>query len=408
MENRLLTKHVYELALNQKKMGFISGPRQSGKTTLSQQIGKFYPNKKFFSWDDRQFRLLWKKDPIDAVGLFDSNKENLVVLDEIHKNKLWKDDLKGLFDLRRDEFSLLVTGSARLDVFRKSGDSLLGRYFHFRLYPFSFFELLNKGNVDDFDLESIASRIENSPSRKVHQELCQSLIDFGPFPEPFLKQSKQFSNLWQNQYIGQLIKVDLRDLSGALEVTQVETLAELLPTKVMSPLSVQSLHEDLGPAHSTITRWLKYLHLVYFFFELKPYSQSIPRSLKKERKIYFYDWRLLSKNEPALFENFIAFHLLKTCHFLKDIGYGNHELFYLRNKEKKEVDFLVTKEKTPLFTVEVKLNDTSLDRTFEKFQQHLKTPHFQVIQKSGVFKKFPEYENPVFIVSADRFLQFCF
>lgn len=387
-------------------MAFVSGPRQSGKTTASKQISDFYDVSRYFNWDEKKFRLSWKQNPIQALGEYNLNQKNLVILDEVHKNKLWKNDLKGLYDLKKDDYSLIVTGSARLDAFRKSGDSLVGRYFHFRLYPFSFNELKNKPKNNLFDVKKMIQNIESHQSQIQDKDLLQTLFEFGPFPEPYLKQSKQFSRMWRGQYAERLIKEDLRDLSGALELNQVETLAELLPTKVMSPLSVQSLQEDLGPAHSTITRWLKYLNLVYFFFEIRPYSKSIIRSLKKERKIYFFDWCLL-ENDAAKFENLLAFHLWKTCHYLTDTGEGTYELFYLRNKQKKEIDFLVVKDKKPQFTVEAKLNENQLDKTFEVFQNQIKVPHFQVIQKSGILKRYREYQHETHVISADQFLNHC-
>lgn len=367
-------------------MAFVSGPRQVGKTTLAKSYKKDYDQTSYKNWDESQFRKLWTKAPNDLKNEFDLtklNKKNLLILDEIHKAKGWKQKIKGVFDELGTELNIIVTGSARLNIFKKGGDSLMGRYINFRLHPLSYGEILQSPKVDP---ETWKKNIFIKPKKSLPQEPLEKLLALSGFPEPFFSGSEKILRIWRASRNEKIIREDLRDLSRLLELSQVEMLASLLPEKVGSPLSVQSLREDLEVAHGTVTRWLKYLSELFFFFEIKPWSKSIPRSLKKEGKVYLYDWTDVKDLGPR-FENMIACHLLKACHYWTDTGEGNFELYYLRNKDKQEIDFLICKDRKPWLCLETKTKDTQIDlKTTQKFTSHTNCPFVQLVLTEDVWR----------------------
>lgn len=401
-KSRNLESLLKELALERKKMAFVSGPRQCGKTTLAKKMMSTFDESSYQNWDESTFRRLWTKSPNDvqkAFHLADTKKTHLLVLDEIHKSKSWKQKLKGVYDELGELLNIIVTGSARLNVYNKGGDSLMGRYLHFRLHPFSAGEILFPTpplGPNDFHKKIFSGTFEDLNAHKT----IERLFHFSGFPEPFLEQNEKILNLWQQGRIEKVVKQDLRDLTRIQEISHVEALMSLLPGKVGAPLSTASLREDLEVSFDTVKRWLKYLEELYYLYSIRPYSKSIVRSLKKEPKIYLYDWTEI-EDEAFKFENMVASHLLKACHFWEDTGEGKFELSYLRDKQKNEVDFLILKNKRPWFTVECKLNDANLDVQYQRFQNQLKIPHIQLVYRPGQWRKTDEN---TFIASAEYFL----
>ncbi len=378
---RTLQKHIDQLAFENKKMAFVSGPRQCGKTTLAKMI---IDQKKghYYNWDQTEFRRLWTKTPSQIVK---ENPENLVVFDEIHKAKGWKRTLKGIFDTDGEKLKILVTGSARLNVFKKGGDSLMGRYVNFRLHGLSLGELIQqKIPTPQGFLKKI--RTNADPINKVSQDIYSRLYTFGGFPEPFIKSSQKWMEIWRRGRTEKIVREDLRDLSRLPELSQIEMLCSILPEKIGSPLSLQSLAEDLEVSHHTIKRWVSYLNELYYLFLIRPFQKSISRSLKKEPKMYLYDWTE-NNNDAARFENLVGAHLLKACHYWTDTGEGQFDLFYLRNKEKKEVDFLITNKNTPWLSVECKLSDQNLDSSYFAFGSQINCPHIQLLHKPNIWDK---------------------
>jgi predicted AAA+ superfamily ATPase len=302
---RYLSDDIVELALKRHKMAFISGPRQVGKTFLAKKYKSSFNQFIYKNWDESLFRRLWTKSPNLIGEQFDlakSKETKLVVLDEIHKAKGWKQKIKGVYDEFGEEINIIVTGSARLNVFKKGGDSLMGRYLNFRLHPLSYGEITNSKilNPDEWK-ESLFKKT----SKSFPQEPLVNLLKYSGFPEPYYAKSEKILRIWRKGRNEKIVREDLRDLSRLPELSQVEMLTSLLPTKVGNPLSVQSLREDLEVAHDTVSRWLKYSNELFYFFEIKPWSKSIPRSLKKEGKIYLYDWTEID-GEGERFENLIA------------------------------------------------------------------------------------------------------
>jgi len=402
------------LAFDYSKMVFISGPRQCGKTTFAKQVLKERGAGQYYNWDDREFRRKWVARPKDLVPKGNDGTTPVVVFDEIHKAKGWKSDLKGLYDTLEQSCQFMVTGSARLDVYKKGGDSLLGRYLGFRLHPFSLGELTQLESREDPE-EIIRQLFESSAETapEVMPELIEEELEdrfsrlwkFGGFPEPLFRGSEEFANAWRRTRVEQIIREDLRDLSRIPELSQIEMLVALLPERVGGLMSVQSLREDLEVAHDTVSRWLNYLKELYYLFELRPYSKSLVRSLKKESKIYFYDWSEID-SPGSRFENLVACHLLKACHFWTDIGKGKFDLNYLRNKEKREVDFLIVKNQKPWMTVECKLSDTQMDPSIFAFSNPLNLKwHIQIVRTPGIFRRFQKEGVEILIASASHVLR---
>jgi predicted AAA+ superfamily ATPase len=408
-KNRYLADVLEEMAFRFGKMAVVSGPRQVGKTTMARQILKARDIGAYHTWDDIDFRKVWVKGPTQVAGLVlhgtkDGERMPLLILDELHKDKKWKNSLKGLFDLFHDQMNILVTGSARLNVFKKGGDSLLGRYFSFRLHPLSVAELCDSRLDEPLSLiDTLWSGQRKAPPSV--RETFEKLLKFGGFPDPYFNADERFSNLWRVGRLEKIIREDLRDLSRLPELSQVELLAALLPEKIGSTLSIQSLRQDLEVAHDTIKRWLQYLESLYFHFVVKPYSKRLPRSLKKEPKIYLYDWSEIS-NEGSRFENLVASHLLKACDYWTDAGHGAWQLHYLRNKEKQEVDFLITAKGKPFISIECKVQDDTLDPAIFAFAKHLGLRHhIQIVQAPDVWRLMERDGINILVASAELVLR---
>lgn len=329
-----------------KKMVFIGGPRQVGKTTLAQNLIKKYRDghPAYLNWDsdiDRR-KIRGREWPLS---------EKLIVLDEIHKFKGWRNFVKGLYDTLKNTHSFLITGSARLDHFRKGGDSLLGRYFYYRLHPFS--------------LPELGVNLKNQ----------NKLFKFGGFPEPLFEENTRSLKRWHLGRLSKLVKSDLRDLENVKDLDKVEILAEELPRRVGSPLSIKALAEDLEVSPKTAKRWVSILESLYYCFQIAPYGSPKIRAVKKEKKLYLWDWSQV-EDPGERFENMVACHLLKYCHFHQDVNGEKMELRYIRDTDKREVDFVVLKNKNPLFAVECKFKSKPL------------SPHLFYFQERTPIKKF--------------------
>lgn len=315
-------------------MVFIGGPRQVGKTTFAKKLLQDFKSpqgfrgRHYLDWDDAKDRELLLADQFPS-------EPGLIVFDELHKYKRWRGLLKGLFDKRREELQILVTGSARLDYYRKGGDSLQGRYHYYRMHPLSFKELGAEKTSDLVDL-----------------------LRYGGFPEPFYAASDVETRRWSREYRTRVIRDDLRDLEKIHDVSLIEQMVHRLPDLVGSPLSLNSLREDLQVSHQSVVRWIQYLERVYHIFRIYPFGGPNIRAVKKEGKHYHYDWTQI-KEEAFCFENLVACHLLKWCHFIEDTEGFEMELRYFRDTDKREVDFVILKDGKPVYFVECKLSEQS-------------------------------------------------
>lgn len=373
------------------KMVFIGGPRQVGKTTLARLVGNGnYKKYAYLNWDNRTDRktILSEEFPADA---------GLLIFDEIHKYKKWKNYIKGEYDKHKERFDIIVTGSARLDLYRRGGDSLMGRYHYLRLHPFSLSEVVGKKREIDVFKELVFT---DDPKGNKARKIFDELFIFGGFPEPFLKKDMRTLRRFHMERLERLVKEDIRDLESVRDISAIQILVELLPPKVGSLLSLNSMTEDLQVTYKTVAHWMDILEKFYYHYRIYPYNAKTIRSLKKEPKMYLWDWSQIS-DEAARFENIIASHLLKTVHYLTDIEGYKAELFFLRDIESRETDFLVTIDRKPWFSVEVKLSSSEISKPLKYFSDKLKIPfNYQVVKKEGVDY---QYEN-IRVISADKFL----
>jgi len=405
----MISRILSEIACSKewgRQMRFIAGPRQCGKTTLA----KMYLARKgdsdfYYNWDRREMRLRYsqssrflEEDLIKAR----SKAKRWVCFDEIHKIPKWKNVLKDQFDAFEKKLNFIVTGSARLDLFRRSGDSLAGRYFLFHLFPLNLFEITRKSNqsfpFDDSANQFIENRIERS--KKNYQSSMRHLLEFGGFPEPFLKGNKRFHRIWKQDFLDRLVREDLRDLTRIAELENVVTLMNLLPSRMGSPLSINSLREDLLVSHETIQNYLRALRLCYGVFELSTFTRKINRALKKEKKVYFYDWSRL-EDEGIRFENYVAVELLTWISSWHDAGRGSYELRYVKTRNQKECDFVIVKNGKPWLLLEAKVKDQRISSHLHHFSDILgKIPIVQLVQQEGVLKI---RRQGIYSVSASRF-----
>ncbi len=369
------------------RMVFIGGPRQVGKTTLSRQVGGAYPGFLYLNWDSRDDRQ-------KIIGSVFPSEMPLIIFDEIHKYKGWKNYLKGLYDTRGSSTRLLATGSARLDVYRRGGDSLFGRYRYYRLHPFSLREAI--GRAPDIAVFQPLSFLRAKNLRAVFQ----SLYTFGGFPKPFTKKDGVEWRRFQNERVELVIKQDIRDLEHVHDLSGLEVLVELLPGKVGSLLSANALQEDLQVTHKTVAHWLTILERFYYHFRIYPFASTKIKSLRKQPKMYLWDWSA-TPDGPARLENIVGSHLLKLVHYLYDAFGYKAELYYLRDVEGREVDFLVAIDKKPWFAVEVKTGDQAVASSLPYFAKRLKIPFmYQIVSDTGV----DVMNGAIRIMSVEKFL----
>lgn len=342
------------------RMVFVGGPRQVGKTTFALTFLSDPTEKHpaYLNWDNVATRASLLKGELPP-------KEKCLVLDEIHKFARWRNLVKGFYDTNRTGKSFIITGSARLDYYSRGGDSLQGRYHYYRLHPFSLPEITQNPSAEDF----------------------KNLLKFGGFPEPYLKGEEKFWRRWQRERTQRVIYEDIRDLENVKEISLLELLAAELPQRVGAPLSVKNLKELFQVSHETVERWLKIFERMYYCFRIPPYGPPKVRAVKKEQKLYMWDWSQVP--EPGeKFENFIACHLLKYCHFREDTEGYQMELRFLRDIDRREVDFVVLEEGNPLFAVECKTGEKNVSPALYYFRERTDIPRlFQVHEGKKDFEK---------------------
>ncbi len=350
-----------------RKMVFVAGPRQCGKTTLSKGLLDDV-SATYYNWD---YELDQKK-----IRDLDINQDSqLWIFDELHKFSRWRNWLKGLYDVHHEGHSILVTGSAKLDIYNRGGDSLQGRYYLHHLHPFTLSELLNiKG---DFGLEHTINLASSINKNQAIATLNQ-LIEFGGFPEPFCSASSTESERWRIFYSSRLLRDDIRNLENIHDIDKLQDLYDHLPNTVGSVLSINSLREDLSVHAQTIDKWIKIFEKNYACFRLAAFGPSKLRAVKKEKKLYFWDWAMVSKPAARL-ENLVAMHLLRYCHWLTDIYGKKAELRFFRTSRDHEVDFVLLINNKPYMAVEVKESRAELDSNLAYLLERVSIPYaFQI------------------------------
>lgn len=344
------------------KIVLLTGPRQCGKTTLSKQL---YDSYDYFNYDAAASRLALSEQSWDRT-------KRLVIFDEIHKMKHWKQWLKGIYDTEGIPPEILVTGSARLNTHKKVGDSLAGRYFQFRLHPLDLKEAMACYG-DDADT------------------LFEQLWRCGGFPEPFLKNDARYYKRWRKTHSDIILREDLINLYTGRDIQAIEALILLLKDRVGSTVSYANLARDLDRDPNTIKRWLLLLENLYLIFRVKPYHKNIARSLLKEPKFYFYDHAVLDTHEGAHMENIVASALLKELDYMEDTQGITANLHFLRTKEGKEIDFLVCVDQKPTFMIEVKCSDDAPAAAFHHFSRFLpEIKKIQLVKNIAREKTYPD------------------
>ena len=401
MRKRDYYTKVWQELSTEKSMIFLVGPRQAGKTTLAKQIAGTFANNLYFNWDipDHRTKFIANRTFFEEVERKDASHP-LIVLDEIHKYKDWKNYLKGIYDQFHDQFKFLASGSGRLDLYQKGGDSLAGRYFLFHLWPFTIAELGGRSSgIKSFLKDPL--RMEDSS--KALSDIWTQLAALSGFPEPFVSGRETTYRRWSNTYSSQLIREDIRDLVEIKSISDLETLYLLLPSKIGSPLSVPSLANDLKVSYNSVRNWLSVFERFFLTFSIPTWTKSITRAIQKERKVYLWDTPRI-KDPAARFENMVAIELWRAVTLWNDCGYGSFSLYFLRNKEKQEVDFLITESREPLILVEAKLSDREPDRSLVSFQNALNIPAVQLTAESETFRLMTNSRNKILIAPAYKWL----
>jgi len=367
---RKIIQHI--LSDLDKKMVFITGPRQVGKTWLAKEIGKRFVNTVYLNYDNIDDRLIIKK-------MQWPKKTELLILDELHKMAGWKNYLKGVYDTKESDLRILVTGSARMDTFRKAGDSLLGRYFVHHLLPFSLSELNGTEYQGEID----------------------RLIKRGGFPESFLAVNDSDADRWRALYVDGVIRIDVLDFENIHNFQAMKMVFELLRRKVGSPISVNSIAEDVQLSPLTVKRYLGIFEALYITFRISPFSKNIARSLLKNSKIYFFDNGLVVGDKGAEFENFVAVSLLKHVYERNDKMGKNLDLKYLRTKDGREADFALVKDGTIDLLLEAKYSESEIDTNLKYFTDKLSLNGLQVVKELRQEKT----AGRINVVSAEKYLR---
>ena len=340
---RYISSHILDDL--RKKMVFVGGPRQVGKTTLAKAIlSKNFPAGIYLNWD-------YDEDRQDILQKRWSDENDLLIFDELHKFPRWKSWIKGLYDVSHEIHSFLITGSARLDVYRRGGDSLMGRYHYWRLHPFTLDEI---------------------PKGFSSKDAFNRLMTVGGFPEPFLDGDEREARRWRRERFDRVIREDVRDLESVRNIQLLSMFLDLLRHRVGGLVRLSNIASDIQISPKTAKSWLEVLERMYLVFSVRPYTKSLPRAVLKPPKVYFFDNGDVLGDEGVRFENLVATSLLKRLHFLEDRDGYCYELRYIRDKEGREVDFAVLKDGHLEELIEAKYSDDSISRHLQYYAERLK------------------------------------
>ena len=324
-------------------MVFIGGPRQCGKTHLALELLKYFKSEKnYFNWDSAEDKKI--------ILAKNWGQDKLIALDEIHKYPKWKNFVKGIYDTEKENHNFIITGSARLDLYKRGGDSMLGRYHYWRLHPFTLDEL---------------------PIKLSKKEAFKRLMRVGGFPEPFLDSSEKTARRWRKERFDLILREDIRDLEKVNEIQNISLLVDLLKTRVGSLIVISNLAQDLQVAPNTVKRWIEILERMYLVFIVRPYTEKISRAISKPFKVYFFDNADVDGDEGAVFENLVATHLLKKIQFNEDSEGYRQQLHFIRDKEGREVDFAITKDRKLESLIEVKWSDDQISKNLLYYSEKL-------------------------------------
>jgi uncharacterized protein len=344
-------RYLHELIATdlETKMVFLGGPRQVGKTTLAKTLlntSVFNGSGRYFNWDFTADRSAMMQSKWASADRF-------LIFDEVHKYPKWKNWVKGIYDVQGDQHAILVTGSARLDVYRQGGDSLLGRYHYWRLHPFT---------------------LDECPAHIAPQEAFNRLMRVGGFPEPFLSGDERAARRWRNARLDRVLQEDIRDLENIKQIQLLRLFLDLLRQRAGGLVVLSNLAKDIQISPTTAKAWLQALERMYVVFSIYPYTKASERAIQKPPKTYFYDNADALDDHGTRFENLVATHLLKRLHFLEDWTGHRCELSYIRDKEGREVDFAILIDGELREIIEVKYSDERISPSLRYYQQRLNPP----------------------------------
>jgi len=305
-----------------------------------------------------------------------------------------------VYDRNKGNYKFVISGSSRLDMYQKGGDSLAGRYFVFYLWPFTLAELAGN-NLSFEQFRSNPIEVRACPNETL--PIWNSLSQFSGFPDPYLNGTDQFYRIWSNTYKKQLLREDIRDLASLRRVEDVEILFSLLPSKIGNPLSMASLARDISVSFDSVRNWIEVFENFFMVFRVSPWSRKIARAITKEKKLYLFDYAVI-ESSAAKFENMVALELFRAVSNWNDLGLGNFSLHYLRNRDKEEVDFLLSNNQDPFLLIETKLSDDHPDKSLIKFQNMLSIPAIQLVNRGDICKLVSNGNLKIMIISADHWL----
>ena len=406
---------------SEKAMVFIAGPRQAGKTTFAKARAAAYPNTLYFNWDIPSHKARLIRNPTFFTELPRKDDSTpLVILDEIHKYRRWKNYLKGVYDEFHENYRFIVSGSGRLDLYQRGGDSLAGRYLLMHLWPLTLAELGGGSRAAFAERQPLLSvhPIVTAPNLAAFledplglpqtdtadlQETWQRLQTVSGFPEPFVSGKATSWQRWSDTYGRQVIREDIRDLMALNNVQGLETLFALLPFRVGSPLSLNALAGELKVAFNTVKSWVDVFERYFLAFRISPWSAGVTRAIRKERKLYLFNLPLIDAPGPR-FENAVAVELFRAVSNWNEAGCGPFALHYVRNKQKEEVDFLLAHRNRPFLLVETKSADDRPSPALRRFQSQLDVPAVQLVNEGDTFRVFGDAKQRTLVAPAWRWL----
>jgi predicted AAA+ superfamily ATPase len=402
MLDRLLYRNIWKELTKEKRMVFMAGARRVGKTTLGEMIAESFANREYLSWEIPEHRTRLIRNPtfFEAVERRDESTP-LVMFDEINRHRGWRKYLKGVYDRFQDDYQFLVAGSSRLDYPQRKGDSLAGRYYLLHLWPLTQAEL---GRANLTAEEFFANPQQVSMERHVElKDLWQTLSEQSGFPEPYLSGRKTSYRRWSYAYAEQLIREDIRDMTGIKAIAELETLYQLLPAQVGQLLSVPALAQGLQVAYNTIRSWLLTLQRFFTIFSLAPWSRGVPRAIREGQKIYLWDVPRV-KDPGARFENMVALELCRAVSTWNELGYGRYSLNFVRTKDQLEVDFIIANDGKPVLLVDARAEEPEPSAALIKFQNMLQVPAVALVKAADGYRRIPNDERTILVAPACQYL----
>ncbi len=402
MLDRPLYRHMFHELSKEKRMVFVAGARRVGKTTLSDLIGRSYLNHEYLSCEIPEHRTRLIRNPsFFAEAERRDESTPLVVFDEINRHRGWRKYLKGVYEEFEGNYQFLIAGSSRLDTPQRRGDSLAGRYYLMHLWPFTLAELAGANlPVEEFLQNPLQVSMERHAALK---EIWQQLTEHSGFPEPYLSGRKNAYRRWSNAYAEQLIREDIRDLTGIKAIAEVETLYHLLPARVGQLVSVPELAQGIQVAYNTIRSWLATLQRFFAVFSLAPWTRGVPRAIREGQKIYLVDVPRV-KDPDARFENLVALELLRAVSGWNEMGHGRFSLHFIRTKDQQEVDFVIVDDGRPVLLIDARAQGHQPSAALLKFQGALKIPAVQLVRSADGYRRLPNEGQTILVAPACQYL----